>query len=291
MPDNQYTIIKEQHSSSKLWLPTIIVSILAIILLIFAVTKNSELSKSQKDLLNTQSQLSSTSAELLNTKSQLTLTNDQLSDTQTQLTSTQTQLASVQSQLTSTSKQLSNTQTQLTTTQGQLASTNATLTLYQNTWGTVVASGVEPRFLDGAGSPINLVSNPVAINPTWAQVQSFILADNTDRHAYIPGVYVCGNYAQDVYNNAEKAGIRTAWVAIKFADDWHACDAFKTTDRGLIFIDCTGLMVGQAGPPNCDKTVNVGLGKNYIPMSIIPQAGWQSQWGNIGSVLDVQVYW
>ncbi|GAH20132.1 unnamed protein product, partial [marine sediment metagenome] len=34
-------------------------------------------------------------------------------------------------------------------------------------------------------------------------------------------------------------------------DAGHACYAFDTTDRGLVYIDCTGLS-GSYGPPNND---------------------------------------
>jgi len=44
-----------------------------------------------------------------------------------------------------------------------------------------------------------------------------------------------------VHNNAEAAGIKAAWISIYFEgdDEGHACNAFQTVDRGLIYIDCT----------------------------------------------------
>ena len=184
---------------------------------------------------------------------------------------------------------LSNTQHQLGLTNNQLSSTKVQLISTQQEF---TSANAEPPFLDGANQPIMLISNSAATDPTWAQVQNFILADKTDQNAYVPGAYVCGDYARDVYNNAEKAGIRAAWVGIEFsANSWHACDAFKTTDKGLVFIDCTGLPVGEAGPSNCDKIVIVQLGKDYVPTSLISQPGRPSQWGDMGTVLGVQMYW
>jgi hypothetical protein len=96
-----------------------------------------------------------------------------------------------------------------------------------------------------SGSPIRLVENPAARDPTWAQLVAFVATDQTDTHAYVeeePGGYMCAEFARDVHNNAEKAGIRAGFVALSFAGEsvGHALDAFETTDRGLVYIDCTG---------------------------------------------------
>ena len=190
----------------------------------------------------------------------------------------------------SVNSQLSTAQTQLTSTQAQLTSTKAELTLYQNTWGSVVASGVEPPFTEGAGLPIVLVvtqQQPIR----RGLIFKIYFIDKTDQNKYVTGTYTCGDYARDVYDNAEKSGIRAAFVAVEFSDGWHACDAFQTSDRGLVFIDCGGLAPGQAGPANCDKTVNVKLGIDYVPVSICPQSGWSTVWDDMGKILDVQVYW
>jgi hypothetical protein len=52
---------------------------------------------------------------------------------------------------------------------------------------------------------------------------------------------VCADFAEDVHNNAEAAGIRAGWVGIRFqgTEEGHAINAFETTDKGLIYIDCT----------------------------------------------------
>lgn len=104
----------------------------------------------------------------------------------------------------------------------------------------------------GDGEPIELVNNPNATNPTYARLVAFIKKDPTDRQRYISSAdvsigsgevpYVCSDFAEDLHNNAEAAGIIAAWVSIKFAGDneGHACNAFETTDRGLVYIDCTG---------------------------------------------------
>ncbi|MDH5695784.1 MAG: hypothetical protein OEZ00_04160 [Dehalococcoidia bacterium] len=104
----------------------------------------------------------------------------------------------------------------------------------------------------GDDEPIELINNPNATDPTYAELVAFIKKDSTDEHRYADSVdvyigaaevpYVCSDFAEDVHNNAETAGIRTAWVSIDFEgnDEGHALNAFETTDRGLVYIDCTG---------------------------------------------------
>ncbi len=104
----------------------------------------------------------------------------------------------------------------------------------------------------GDDKPIELINNPSATNPTYAELLVFIKEDPTDEHHYADSVdvyigaaevpYVCSDFAEDVHNNAEAAGIRAAWVSIDFEgnDEGHALNAFETTDRGLVYIDCTG---------------------------------------------------
>jgi hypothetical protein len=150
----------------------------------------------------------------------------------------------------------------------------------------VVSSDVQPPFQDA-----DIVNYGSASNPTWAKLSDFLIRDRTDENAYVPGVYMCGDFARDVHNDAEMSGIRAAYVVVELSSGYHALDAFKTTDRGLVFIDCTGLEVWEAGPSNRDKIVDARLGKSYVPRSLFTESGWSSTWGNMGTILDVQIYW
>ena len=102
----------------------------------------------------------------------------------------------------------------------------------------------------GDGEPIELMNIPDAANPTYAELVTFLKEDSTDGHPYIKDLdilsYVCSDFAEDVHNNAEAGGIRAAWVSIEFEGDeiGHALNAFETTDRGLVYVDCTGGNVG-----------------------------------------------
>jgi hypothetical protein len=148
-------------------------------------------------------------------------------------------------------------------------------------------------YVGGDGEPIELINNLNVTNPTFAELIAFVKEDPTDEHYYATDVdvyvgaaevpYVCSDFAEDVHNNAEAAGIRTAWVSIDFEgdDEGHALNAFETTDRGLVYIDCTGqgllslllsydvvkteqgISLVETNPTNWDKVAYVEIGKEY----------------------------
>jgi len=92
------------------------------------------------------------------------------------------------------------------------------------------------------GKPIELIYNPNATNPTYAELIAFIKEDTSDSKVYSEGFSMCADFAEDVHNSAETKGIRAAWVSIDFREssDGHAMNAFETTDRGVVYVDCTG---------------------------------------------------
>jgi len=104
-------------------------------------------------------------------------------------------------------------------------------------------NGIFYHLKGGDGEPIVLTNNPAAVNVTFAEVIDFIKKDPTDTNEYRNGIYVCGDYAEDVHNHAEAAGIRAGWVGVDFYDSniGHAINAFETTDKGLVYVDCTEL--------------------------------------------------
>ncbi|MBA7625757.1 hypothetical protein ES703_33189 [subsurface metagenome] len=149
-----------------------------------------------------------------------------------------------------------------------------------------------PRYIyeDGAihvgadGEPIGLINNPDATNPTHKELLAFIKEDTSDSKIYFKGferqgeiilARVCADFAEEVHNNAEAKGIKAAWVGIDFKgeEDGHALNAFETTDRGLVYVDCTGedTLGSQAlrqlksidAPTSWDKIAYVEVGKIY----------------------------
>lgn len=230
------------------------------------------------NLLNTRSELSQLRREIGVLEISLENAEQRLARTKEDLTSAQQQLTSAQQELTSV-------QQELYSAEWTIDSLESKLELYEDTWG-LVASGIRPPFHDA-----DIVNYGSATNPTWAQLLNFLLNDKTDQNAYVLDVYMCGGFARDVHNNAEQAGIRAAYVDVELPGVHHALNAFKTTDRGLVFIDCTGLEAPQSGLFNCDKTVDVRIGRSYIPKSLFPESGWTVTWGNSGTVRDVEIYW
>jgi hypothetical protein len=140
---------------------------------------------------------------------------------------------------------------------------------------------------------IVLRDNPAAHNPTWAELKAFVEADNTDRHAYIPGKYTCGDFAETLHNNAEAAGIRAAIVAIELKSPTmagaiinHSLDAFETTDRGIMYIDDTSSTSGYYA----DKLASLKIGDDYICTSIFPQPGQFQTWPSMGKVMAIDIF-
>jgi len=128
----------------------------------------------------------------------------------------------------------------------------------------------------GSGEPIELINNPYATNPTFAELVAFIERDRTDEYSYIVGppknAFVCSDFAETVHNNAEVAGIRAAWVGIDIEGETegHAINAFETTDLGLVYIDCTGkgFWNDPENRSSWDRRVRVEIGKPYAVADI-----------------------
>lgn len=141
----------------------------------------------------------------------------------------------------------------------------------------------------GDGHTIKLKQNSNAKNPTYKEVLDFLRTDQTDKCDYILNEFVCADFAEQVQNNAEISGYNCAYVDISFTDNvGHACNAFNTTDRGLIFIDCTNSLDGS-GPYNRDSIVNIVEESIYRPQFLFNSNGWYSL--PMGTVKSYTVYW
>jgi ferredoxin len=150
---------------------------------------------------------------------------------------------------------------------------------------------VDGATLVGANDkPIELFKNSAAKDVTWTQLKQFLLSDQTDRIQYNDSTFVCGNFAETLYNDAEKAGIKAGFVAIDFGSGLplHACNVFQTTDRGIVYIDDTGTTSGSV---NADKTVDLEIGKSYCPVGIFSNPGHEVTWECMGTVYSFQVTW
>lgn len=113
---------------------------------------------------------------------------------------------------------------------------------------------------------------------------------------------ICADFAERLHNNAELAGIRCGFVSLDMtgytdpfnlgiaSDSGHACNVFETTDRGLIYIDCTGI-IGNYGPANNDTIVKIQIGQQYNQDFLFPSGGWYIPSGVMGVVTDMFVTW
>ena len=101
----------------------------------------------------------------------------------------------------------------------------------------------QPPCLIASGKQVHLSNNPDAKDVSFAELKSFIREDDTDEGLYLQGRRDCVDFAEQLHNNAERAGIKAAFVGVNFVGEeiGHALNAFKTTEEGLIYIDCTGM--------------------------------------------------
>jgi hypothetical protein len=176
---------------------------------------------------------------------------------------------------------------------------------------------------DDTGDFIVLINSENAVDPSYSELVGFLEQDETDQFPYIytvgpPGTYygsaesnvdlegiqdiidgtaqpgdphVCSDFAERLHNNAELTGIRCACVSVGLAgSEGHACNAFQTTDRGLVYIDCTGGL-GSTGPDNSDRIVDIQVGQQYDPEYLFPSGGWYIPRGPTGEVTDFQIVW
>jgi hypothetical protein len=152
----------------------------------------------------------------------------------------------------------------------------------------IIYHNIQPRHLKSpSGESARLVNNDEASPPTWQELMAFLEADTTDQKPYNINSFACVAFAEELHNNAEAAGIEAAFVAVQFegSEVGHALNAFNTTDRGLVFIDCTSPVqsdtpylhmlglddegVGDTGEVvGADKVAYVELGKEYGVISI-----------------------
>jgi hypothetical protein len=259
-------------------------------------TTQTSLDQMQATLQNTTQSLEQTRQDLNQTQTQLQDTNKSLEQTQQTLVEQKTQTEkyiqlnqSNEQKLKSQEAELAASQQSIQKIQQQFDEAQKSLQLYKDTLGTQVFSAVRPPYVSGNLKEITLINNSAATNPTWKQLEAFLLADKTDKKLYVPGVYECGNFALQLHNNAEVKGIRTAFVVISFQTGIpHALNAFKTLDIGLVFIDDTGLTHSIA-LANLDMKVQLKKSEPYIGSLIFPD-GW-GLGGSVRIVKSIEIYW
>ena len=115
-------------------------------------------------------------------------------------------------------------------------------------------------------------------NPTWAELYTLLIQDDTDTITYDSQSYDCSGYAITIRDHVNRLGIRAAYVEIELPGSaGHALNAFDTTDKGLVYIDDTeGDKVGyvKAGQPY--GTIGIDAVKTkYIACDTSPEDFWK----------------
>lgn len=99
-------------------------------------------------------------------------------------------------------------------------------------------------------------------DPTYQELKEFLAQDETNFNDYISQEYVCVDFAADLNNNAEAAGIRAAFVflvtQVTSEGKWgHMINGFQTIDRGFLFVE-----------PQNDRILELEVGNHYWGHSI-----------------------
>jgi hypothetical protein len=125
--------------------------------------------------------------------------------------------------------------------------------------------------LNMAGQEITINEYKDAVDPNFETLIRFLSEDTTENRDYVYPVYTCGDFASSLHNNAEKHGIRCGIVGVKFKTTYkenvpkllnnnssyppayssydtcrgHAFNVFNTTDRGMVYVDSTGITIEE----------------------------------------------
>lgn len=216
------------------------------------------------------------------------VTYNNLINTRSELSQLRAEIAALEMGLDQTESQLVRTEEALTSANLTISTLESELELYKDIWGTVYTRDLRPEKYGGLWQ--YLVNNATAGDPTWAQLLDFLREDRSDENAYVPDVYDCHTSARHVHDNAERAGIRAALVHVTSASVKHDFNAFKTTDRGLVFIDCTGTTEPEPRR-SYDRIVDVKLGGDYSFRFLFPELSESIVATNIGTIHSLHIVW
>jgi hypothetical protein len=117
------------------------------------------------------------------------------------------------------------------------------------------------------GTAIAVIENQKAADPSYAPLISFLSDYEGPSGDYETG-HVCSSYAVELHDMAESMDINASVVLIYYRGvvDPHMIVAFKTTDKGWIYVDWTGLTPEEQaqGYPGAFRTADVVPGSTYL---------------------------
>lgn len=112
---------------------------------------------------------------------------------------------------------------------------------------------------------------------SYAGLESFLAGDSTENRTYEMPSYTCLDFAVNLHDRAEGAGIKNGIVAVSFEGktDGHAFNVFPTTDKGLVYIDSTGLNRSRLadGDRPTDNVIYLDAGEELGALPITQVAG------------------
>jgi len=114
-------------------------------------------------------------------------------------------------------------------------------------------------------------------DPTYKEAVTFLERDKTEKNKYVEGaygVYVCSHFTRDVCNNAEEAGLRCAFVELRYPEGGHAIIAFDTVDKGLLYFE-----------PQEDRQVDPKIGQHYYSRDTYLPPSFDD------TIMDILVIW
>ena len=274
-------------ATQSMWLDTM-VSLNEVQLQLQNTTRSLE--KTQQVLQDTTNNLAVTQLDLTKTQQDLIEQQDQTAKYVQLYESNVEELKNREEELEALTEELLASQQESQRFQTELNELEKKLELYEDTLGTQVFSGIMPPYKSGDLSRITLINDGASTNPTWKQLEAFLREDKTDKTLYVTGIYECGNYAKDLHNNAEAKGICAAFVVVHFSSDTpHALNAFKTLDRGLVYIDVTGYS-SSVSLPNLDTKVQLEKDERYKRALLFPDS-WRLQREEQRLVKIIEIYW
>lgn len=107
--------------------------------------------------------------------------------------------------------------------------------------------------------------NNIELNPSISEVKQFLYNDDIDQRYFLPDIFDCTQYSNQLVNHALKAGIFACVLELNFINidnpndtTAHVLIQFNTSDMGLVAIE-----------PQNDRIAKIILGEEYWDQFII----------------------
>ena len=142
-------------------------------------------------------------------------------------------------------------------------------------------------YIGGSGKYLVVTNNIYARNPTYNELKKFLEKCRVNSHEYKYHSYVCADFAKDLHNRAEEAGIACVIISISFyeSSEGHMLNGF-IVDGKWMFIDATPSR--NPLPFNTTRIMELGINKEYRGRYMFPSGGYSSL--PMGRVRRIEVF-